>query len=326
MNGIVDRLGVIAKRVLSGLPSPLDAHERIWWGYLATAFLFAAGAYAVSKREGRPSFGRFLFPGDPASKRSAWFDVRYLLFVRAPLITLLLPLTPSVAWIMHATASDSAGAASTGAGEPAAPFAVSALYVVLSLVLADFGLFVQHWLAHHVPALWALHKVHHSAEAMTPLTVYRMHPLDEWMSICASSLGLGVAGAAMTSWFPGTFTVPMVLGVPVAYFFFYGAAYNLRHSHVRVGFGPALERFISSPAQHQIHHSAEPAHLNKNLGFMFSFWDWMFGSLVISKGVPAFRFGLVGQRGPIYRGVFDGFVAPVGEALRELAGRGRRDA
>ena len=326
MNGFVDTLGVAAARVVAGLPSPLDARERIWWGYLVTAFLFAAGAYAVTKREGRPSFGRFLFPGDPASKRSAGFDVRYLLFVRAPLLALLLPLTPTAEWLFGAFAPVSSGAATLAQDAGSAPLAVSALYVALSLVLADFGLFVQHWLSHHVPALWALHKVHHSAEAMTPLTVYRMHPLDEWMSICASSLGLGVASAAMTFWFPGTFTVPMVLGVPVAYFLFYATAYNLRHSHVRVGFGPALERVISSPAQHQIHHSADPSHVNKNLAFMFSFWDWMFGSLVLSHGVPALRFGLVGQSGPVYRGVFDGFVAPVREAARELVGKGRRNA
>lgn len=326
MNRFVDTLKVAAGRLVAGLPSPLDAHERIWWGYLVTAFLFALGAYAVGKREGRPSFGRFLFPGDPASKRSAWFDIRYLLLVRAPALALLLPLTPTAEWLLTPLAPVSSGAATLAKDVPGAPLSASALYVVLSLLLADFGLFVQHWLSHHVPALWALHKVHHSAEAMTPLTVYRMHPLDEWMGICASSLGLGVASATMTSWFPGTFTVPMVLGVPVVYFLFYATAYNLRHSHVRVGFGPAVERFISSPAQHQIHHSADPAHLNKNLAFMFSFWDWMFGSLVTSKGVPSVRFGLVGQRGPVYRGVFDGFAAPIREALGELLGKGRRSA
>jgi len=28
---------------------------------------------------------------------------------------------------------------------------------------------------HQVPVLWAIHKVHHSAEVLTPLTRYREH-------------------------------------------------------------------------------------------------------------------------------------------------------
>ena len=31
---------------------------------------------------------------------------------------------------------------------------------------------------HRVPALWEFHKVHHSAEVLTPLTEWRQHPLE----------------------------------------------------------------------------------------------------------------------------------------------------
>jgi sterol desaturase/sphingolipid hydroxylase (fatty acid hydroxylase superfamily) len=36
-----------------------------------------------------------------------------------------------------------------------------------------------------------------------------------------------------------------------------------------------------SPAHHQIHHSRNPAHFNKNLGSCLAVWDWMFGTLYI---------------------------------------------
>ena len=36
-----------------------------------------------------------------------------------------------------------------------------------------------------------------------------------------------------------------------------------------------------SPAHHQIHHSRNPAHFNKNLGSCLALWDWMFGTLYI---------------------------------------------
>lgn len=34
-----------------------------------------------------------------------------------------------------------------------------------------------------------------------------------------------------------------------------------------------------SPAAHQIHHSTNPKHFDKNFGGAFAFWDWMFGTL-----------------------------------------------
>jgi sterol desaturase/sphingolipid hydroxylase (fatty acid hydroxylase superfamily) len=51
--------------------------------------------------------------------------------------------------------------------------------ITLALFLAyEFGYWLDHYLKHRVPALWELHKVHHSANVLTPLTVFRIHPLD----------------------------------------------------------------------------------------------------------------------------------------------------
>jgi sterol desaturase/sphingolipid hydroxylase (fatty acid hydroxylase superfamily) len=38
---------------------------------------------------------------------------------------------------------------------------------------------------------------------------------------------------------------------------------------------------ILSPAHHQIHHSRDPAHFNRNLGSVLAIWDWLFGTLEI---------------------------------------------
>jgi sterol desaturase/sphingolipid hydroxylase (fatty acid hydroxylase superfamily) len=42
-----------------------------------------------------------------------------------------------------------------------------------------------------------------------------------------------------------------------------------------------MGRLLMSPAHHQIHHSRDPAHFNKNLGSCLALWDWMFGTLYI---------------------------------------------
>lgn len=48
-----------------------------------------------------------------------------------------------------------------------------------------------------------------------------------------------------------------------------------------------------SPAQHQIHHSADPTHADRNYGTVLSIWDWLGGSLHTTPKTPQeLRFGL----------------------------------
>lgn len=54
---------------------------------------------------------------------------------------------------------------------------------------------------------------------------------------------------------------------------FYSCAYQLRHSHVRLSYESLLSYVFINPAQHQIHHSADQRHLNKNFGNTFAIWD-----------------------------------------------------
>ena len=56
---------------------------------------------------------------------------------------------------------------------------------------------------------------------------------------------------------------------------------HLRHSHMWIAFTGIAGRILQSPAHHQLHHSANPAHFDKNLGFALALWDWAFGTLAI---------------------------------------------
>ena len=77
-----------------------------------------------------------------------------------------------------------------------------------------------------------------------------------------------------------------------------------------------LGRVLHSPAHHLIHHSVEPAHHNRNLGYVLSVWDWAFGTLHLPK--PGERPVLgIGPDEAAHHGVVDAFVRPFREALRE---------
>jgi sterol desaturase/sphingolipid hydroxylase (fatty acid hydroxylase superfamily) len=50
-----------------------------------------------------------------------------------------------------------------------------------------------------------------------------------------------------------------------------------------IAFRGVLGRIFVSHAHHQVHHSANPKHFNKNLGSCLALWDRMFGTLYVSE-------------------------------------------
>jgi sterol desaturase/sphingolipid hydroxylase (fatty acid hydroxylase superfamily) len=163
---------------------------------------------------------------------------------------------------------------------------------VAAFLAEDFARYVVHRLAHRVPFLWELHKVHHSAEVMTPLTVYRTHPIESVLMRGGAQLALGLV-AGLFSWvFPGKVRAFEIMGVYGLNFLWNLLGTNLRHSHVWLSWGPRLERVFISPAQHQIHHSDQLHHYDSNFGSALALWDLAFGTLYVTRGRERLRFGL----------------------------------
>jgi sterol desaturase/sphingolipid hydroxylase (fatty acid hydroxylase superfamily) len=50
-----------------------------------------------------------------------------------------------------------------------------------------------------------------------------------------------------------------------------------------IAFRGVLGRIFVSPAYHQVHHSSNPKHFNKNFGSCLALWDWMFGTLYVPE-------------------------------------------
>ena len=169
---------------------------------------------------------------------------------------------------------------------------VKVVYALCLILAIDFGLYVAHWIQHVTPLLWSFHKVHHSAEVLTPITVYRMHPLDDMVHYLLSGIMAGVMEGTFRYFVSFHLSPFLVGGVNVFLFIFYVAFYSLRHSHIWCSYGPFWSRIFISPAQHQIHHSVEKKHWNKNYGFMFAIWDGAFGSLYVPQGKEKIVFGV----------------------------------
>lgn len=170
---------------------------------------------------------------------------------------------------------------------------VITLVTTLTLTLAaDFALYLAHWLLHRTPFLWPFHATHHSAETLTPFTGYRQHPVDTFINTAVSGIIVGVAfGGVKLLFGPETHFLGLG-GQTVLILLFYLFGYHLRHTDIWVDYGPKFSRILISPAQHQIHHSLDPRHRDKNLGYMLAIWDGLFGTLYVPEKREALTFGI----------------------------------
>jgi len=174
-----------------------------------------------------------------------------------------------------------------------APLAQSVAATLVAFSVNDFFRFFQHFLMHKSKTLFTLHKTHHSATVLTPLTLFRAHPLESLLAGARNILSLSITIALFAFLFKGRVSAIDILGVNAFGMVFNAALSNLRHSPIPISFGP-LEYFLISPRMHQIHHSNNPAHFNKNYGVALSIWDHLCGSFYRPSSLEAkqLSFGL----------------------------------
>lgn len=210
------------------------------------------------------------------------------------------------------------------------PTAVTLLYTLVLFVVWDFSRFALHWLMHRSTILWQFHQVHHSATSLTPFTLYRVHPVESLLYRVRGIVVTGVLTGVFSYAF-GPRTVELQLwGVNAVGLLFSVVSGNLRHSHVRWSFGERVERWLISPAQHQLHHAREPAANGSNLGTWLAVWDRLAGSL---RPAPATaqEFGLEPghsnhRSDSVLSALFDPVFASLGVLLTRLGQRRQVDA
>ncbi len=166
------------------------------------------------------------------------------------------------------------------------------LYTLASVLALDFGVYIMHLMFHRIPFLWHFHSVHHSAEQLNPVTLFRMRPVDLFLTSISVMFFEAIAFAGfffLSAKMPEASTI---FGLNLVVFGFYVAGYNLRHSHIWLNYPVWLSKIFISPAQHQVHHSSDPKHFDRNMGLIFSFWDQLFGTHYIPREREHLQFGL----------------------------------
>ncbi|MEM6384776.1 MAG: sterol desaturase family protein [Pseudomonadota bacterium] len=297
--------------------------SRLAFVYLALTVVVATLVWVA---RGAPvSLMKWLFPASVYKHRSNLLDIKLFLAYRVlsgfgvfsaviftPLVTIVV-----LTWL------DSFAEA---APQHPVTFWRSALVTLLVVMAADFWKYWAHRIHHEYEPLWSFHAVHHSADVLTPLTVARAHPVETIIRNIGISLLVGATQAIAIFTFVGNIDIVTIAGANVLYFAFNAAGSNLRHSHVWLSYGPVLEHIFISPAQHQVHHSMDLKHHNKNYGSIFATWDWMFGTLYVPRnGQEDLKFGVADENGvPLpqqYPTLRDALINPFAESAAAFRAR-----
>lgn len=141
-----------------------------------------------------------------------------------------------------------------------------ALAVIISVIILDAVIYLQHVMVHAVPMLWRLHRVHHADLDYDVTTGARFHPLEITLSMLIK------------------FATILLLGPPVVAVVIFEVLLNatamFNHGNVKLptSVDRILRWFVVTPDMHRVHHSVEDDEANSNFGFNLPWWDRLFGT------------------------------------------------
>ncbi|WP_409284484.1 sterol desaturase family protein [Pseudomonas protegens] len=166
------------------------------------------------------------------------------------------------------------------------------LGLLLFLVFDDMAQYWWHRLTHRLPALYALHRAHHSAPYMSIRIVYRNNSFYYLLMP-----GIWFSGVLIYLGLAPVYYVYLVLKMTVIFAAHSSVAWD--DKLYRIGFLRPLmwlvERVFSTPSTHSAHHglSAEDGvtHYKGNFGNLLFLWDVLFGTAKITRRRPA-AFGI----------------------------------
>jgi sterol desaturase/sphingolipid hydroxylase (fatty acid hydroxylase superfamily) len=140
------------------------------------------------------------------------------------------------------------------------------LAVVLSIIILDFIIYLQHVIFHAVPTLWRLHMMHHADLDYDLTTGIRFHPLEILISMVIK------------------FSAIVVLGTPALAVILFEiilngmAMFNHGNFFIPLRLDRVLRWFVVTPDMHRVHHSVFPSETNSNYGFNLAWWDRVMGT------------------------------------------------
>ncbi|WP_299489665.1 sterol desaturase family protein [uncultured Shewanella sp.] len=139
------------------------------------------------------------------------------------------------------------------------------MLLIIHLLLIDLLSYWAHRIMHQ-QWLWNIHAFHHSQKHIWWLGGMRASPIHVMMMGLPLLITVILFPAQFDSW---TSLVILILFL---------ANQHWLHSNVTFPFESKLVYVLVTPQMHFVHHSKKRRFSDSNYGFMFSFWDRLFGT------------------------------------------------
>lgn len=303
--------GAIVKLTVAVLYPVYDAlfsgSVRFFWLYLLTGLAIAAFVH-YSQHRSDPFYARL-------TNRKVWtsesaINDYYVLTINSVLKVLVLSWLLANIQVIAVWTSDllrSLGV--TGVETNGDSLFYAFLLTVTLFVVRDAMRFYAHYLMHKIPALWEFHKIHHSAEVLNFFTSERFHPVDLMITSALMILVTSLVNGVFIAFVGDTLTPLTIAGANAFWVVANIFGGILRHSPFPISFGSTIERWIVSPAMHQIHHSDRPEHFDTNMGGTLAIWDRMAGTLIVTEGQNVTSFG-IGDETKEFRSLKEIYLRP----------------
>ena len=142
--------------------------------------------------------------------------------------------------------------------------------LLIAVLLLDLiAQYVVHFMLHRIKWMWKLHMVHHSDTKVDATSGTRHHPGDYLLRELSALVAI------------------ILIGAPISFYFFYRICtiFFTYTTHANIKFPSWADRIVSwvfiTPNMHKFHHHFERPWTDTNFGNIFSFWDRIFGTIVI---------------------------------------------
>ena len=137
------------------------------------------------------------------------------------------------------------------------------LSALVYMVAMDLGEYLFHRAQHALPALWAMHSLHHSDTVMDVSTAVRHF----WAEPLIKSVTVWLAVGLLFNTPPAAVVVYALLS----------SWHFLVHANVRLGFG-RFSWLLNAPQYHRLHHSREARHFDVNFSSLLPIFDVISGA------------------------------------------------
>ena len=297
----------------------IDPKKRVFLFYILISILIATAWFMINKKLSLKKtliriFDKKIFFSKSAKSDYKIFLINQLIMmIVSPFLITQLTIATALYFYFHTIDWLSAGMF----------VGIAKIYIILSFTIFqftidDFSKYIVHRFMHKWPVLWALHKVHHSATVLTPMTVFRTHPLEGIIFSLRSAITQAIGISIFFYLFGNLVSLYTIVGVNVFVFVFNILGSNLRHSHIGIRYWKWLEYIFISPAQHQLHHSIAFEHHDKNFGAALAIWDWLFGSLHHSVEFETLHLGIKKDQKETTHNLRNLYFDPINEIKKHI--------